>query len=121
MSKVEYIQDLDKEIDTYFKSKTHKFLFILRYLDNPVRSNLLGITEDLYEDSKKAKHWFHRLSNIIYPDKLEGKKELQDILRFYSQLNKTDKEKDLDNLLKAANDAHAKLNEYYEHMKEKNK
>jgi len=51
--------------DSYFKSKGAKYVFALLYLDGQCRCNILGITEDLYGNNKKAKRWHRRIERAI--------------------------------------------------------
>ena len=43
------------DLSIYFMSQAHKCVFALCYLDKGIRMELLGITEELYEDKEKAK------------------------------------------------------------------
>ena len=43
------------DLSIYFVSEKHKYVFALCYLDKAIRMELLGITEELYEDKEKAK------------------------------------------------------------------
>lgn len=56
------------DLSIYFVSEEHKCVFALCYLDKSIRMELLGITDELYDDKKKAKEWYHRLAKIIHPD-----------------------------------------------------
>ena len=38
------------DLSIYFSSEEHKYIFALCYLDKAIRMELLGITEELYED-----------------------------------------------------------------------
>lgn len=56
------------DLSIYFASEVHKFVFALCYLDKAIRMELLGITEEMYEDKEKAKEWYRRIAKIIHPD-----------------------------------------------------
>lgn len=57
-----------QDLSIYFVSEEHKFVFALCYLDKAIRMELLGITEEMYEDKEKARTWYHRLAKIVHPD-----------------------------------------------------
>lgn len=61
-----YMKD---NIDIYFNSKAHKYVFALVYTDKELREKLLGITEKLYLDKNKAKAWRNDIIKEIHPDK----------------------------------------------------
>ena len=44
-----------QDLSIYFVSEEHKFVFALCYLDKAIRMELLGITEEMYEDKGKAR------------------------------------------------------------------
>lgn len=54
--------------DTFFKSQAYKYIFALLYTDTKLRKELLEITEELYEDEKKAKEWRNKIILVIHPD-----------------------------------------------------
>lgn len=59
-----------KGIDSYpFVSKTAEYNYILTKLDGNQRHDLLGITDEMYENKEKAKKWFHEIAQYIHPDK----------------------------------------------------
>ena len=56
------------DLSIYFASEEHEYVFALCYLDKAIRMELLGITEELYEDKEKAKDWYHHIVKIVHPD-----------------------------------------------------
>lgn len=56
------------DLSKYFVSEAHKYVFALCYLDKDARMELLGITEELYEDKEKARDWYHHIAKIIHSD-----------------------------------------------------
>lgn len=63
--------DGDSEVD-YFKSEKDKILFLLLKVDGEQRNNLLGITDEMYDDKKLAKKWYKKLSLIVHPDRMNN-------------------------------------------------
>ena len=56
------------EINQYFVSEEHKYVFALLFTDNKVRMKLLGITEELYLNKDKAKLWYRNIIKKIHSD-----------------------------------------------------
>lgn len=71
------------DLSIYFSSEEHKYIFALCYLDKAIRMELLGITEELYEDKEKAKGWYHHIAKVIHPDTCK----LPDCERAVAKLN----------------------------------
>ena len=63
--------------DLYFRSDAHYYIFILNETDAHVRCKLLGITDDLYYNKRKAKKWMNKIFKMINPDvcNIEGAEE----------------------------------------------
>jgi hypothetical protein len=71
-------------IDGPFVSDEGKFLFLLTQMDGEKRNDLLGITDQHYEDKELARRWFKSIAGKIHPDKSSDKeglafKALQDL------------------------------------------
>ena len=86
-----------KKVDPsmYFISEEHKYVFALCYLDKTIRMELLGITEELYEDKEKAKDWYRRIAKAIHPDicKLPGcEKAIVKLNELYAGMVKEDEQ-----------------------------
>lgn len=71
------------DLSIYFSSEEHKYIFALCYLDKAIRMELLGITEELYEDKEMAKGWYHHIAKVIHPDTCK----LPDCERAVAKLN----------------------------------
>ena len=71
------------DLSIYFSSEEHKYIFALWYLDKAIRMELLGITEELYEDKENAKGWYHHIAKVIHPDTCK----LPDCERAVAKLN----------------------------------
>ena len=52
----------------YFKDEKSKFIFALTELDGTNRNKLIGLTEDLYSNTEKAKSWYRNIVKQIHPD-----------------------------------------------------
>ena len=59
---------LNYDEEMYFKTKECRYIFALVELDTELRSEMLGITLELYENSVKAKRWYNSIAKIIHPD-----------------------------------------------------
>lgn len=69
----EYIEVLkckwiDMQEDEFFKSEESKYLFCLTEVDGKRRNEVIGLTDDLYDDKDKAKKWYKNIVKIIRPD-----------------------------------------------------
>jgi hypothetical protein len=51
-----------------FVSKTSAYVFYLTQLEGKQRNKFLGITDDLYDDVKKANKWYKNISKYVHPD-----------------------------------------------------
>lgn len=58
--------DFDGE---YFKSRQAELLFYLKKLQGKQRNELLGITDEHYENKKLAQKWYREISKFVHPDK----------------------------------------------------
>lgn len=52
-----------------FISRQAEFVYYLTKLEGNQRNIAIGITDDHYEDTSKAKKWFKQLSQLVHPDK----------------------------------------------------
>lgn len=88
------------DLSIFFISEEYKYIFALCYTDKKLRADLLGITEDLYEDNEKAKKWHNRIAKIVHPDtcKFTGFPGAQEatakLNELYAGMVKSAKEKD---------------------------
>ncbi len=76
---LEYIKVLqckwaDFQEDEFFKSEESKYLFCLTKVDGKRRNEVIGLTDDLYDDRDKAKKWFRNIVTIIRPDTKDDNK-----------------------------------------------
>lgn len=81
------------DLNLYFVSEAHKLVFALLFTDKRIRTELLGISEDLYLDKNKAKDWHHGIAKIIHPDtcKIEGcEKAIMKLNELYTGMVKQD-------------------------------
>lgn len=60
--------EMKMEDDKYFKSKRHRYIFALLELDGKNRTEIIGITNEMYHDKNKAKKWRDELVKQIHPD-----------------------------------------------------
>ena len=56
-------------IEGFFKSKQDEYIFYLTKLDGKQRNQLLGLTDEHYENKELAKKWYKEISNYVHPDK----------------------------------------------------
>lgn len=85
-------------VDDFFKSEEHKIIFAVMFTDTTLREELLGISEELYLNAKKAKEWRNSLVKKIHPDicKIDGADEaIKKINELYARMTEED-EKDGD-------------------------
>ena len=65
------------DLSIFFISEEYKYIFALCYTDKKLRADLLGITEELYEDNEKAKIGVE--NRIVFPScRLAFKKIVND-------------------------------------------
>lgn len=83
------VNSTDEDLASYFKDEASKVIFALIYLDKQIRTQVLDIDQSLYESKEKAKKWRDNLAKIIHPDNCQHSR---------------------------ANDAMAKLNDFYRRM-----
>lgn len=82
-------------VDDFFKSEEHKIIFAVLFSDTILREKLLGISEELYLDNKKAKEWRNALVKKIHPDfcKIEGADEaMKRINELYTRMTEDEEE-----------------------------
>ncbi len=60
--------------DDYFVSNEVKLIFSLLYTEGETRTEILGITEDMYESIALAKAWKSAIIKQIHPDKCKHPK-----------------------------------------------
>lgn len=51
----------------FFKSKQAEYLFYLTKLEGKQRNNLLGLTDEHYENKEVAKKWYKEIANYVHP------------------------------------------------------
>ena len=54
--------------DEFFVNKSKKYEYILTKLEGKKRNELLGITDQMYENQELAKKWFKNIAKYIHPD-----------------------------------------------------
>lgn len=59
---------IDFQEDEFFKSEESKYLFCLTKVDGKKRNQVIGLTDELYDDKDKAKNWYWRIVKIIRPN-----------------------------------------------------
>jgi hypothetical protein len=59
---------IENDAPVGFISISSAYVFYLTKLEGKQRNKLLGVTDDLYEDIKKAKKWFRNISQYVHPD-----------------------------------------------------
>lgn len=55
----------EREINSYFYSEGHEYIYYLVELNGDIKKNNLGINKNLYTNKKKAKEWKDRISKKI--------------------------------------------------------
>jgi len=58
-----------KNDSEFFKSKQAEYLFYLTKLEGKQRNDLLGLTDEHYENKELAKKWYRKIAHDIHPDK----------------------------------------------------
>lgn len=79
-------------IDGFFKSKQDEYLFYLTKLEGKQRNQLLGLTDEHYENKKLAKKWYKEISTYVHPDKNGDKNAFSTLNNIYKILNEEDKD-----------------------------
>ncbi|MGL5313317.1 MAG: hypothetical protein ACRC92_08715 [Peptostreptococcaceae bacterium] len=75
----------EREINSYFYSEGHEYIYYLVELNGDIKKNNLGINKNLYTNKKKAKEWKDRISKKIineatdHPNLNEALEELNNI------------------------------------------
>ena len=54
--------------DEFFVNESKKYEYILTKLEGKKRNELLGITDQMYEDQELAQKWFRNIAKYIHPD-----------------------------------------------------
>lgn len=57
-----------KSLNEFFADEQSMLIFAIIYLDKDIRAEILGIREDMYESSAKAKRWRAKIVKKIHPD-----------------------------------------------------
>ena len=52
----------------FFASEKHRLTYALTRLDKRQRLEMLGVTDEHYEDPELIKKWFEDLSKYVHPD-----------------------------------------------------
>ena len=70
---LEYIKVLqckwvDFQEDEFFKSEESKYLFCLTEVDGCKRNEVIGLTDELYDDKNLAQKWYRKILKIIRAD-----------------------------------------------------
>ena len=79
-------------IDGFFKSKQDEYLFYLTKLDGKQRNQLLGLTDEHYENKKLAEEWYKGISHYVHPDKNGDENALNTLKKLYDILIEEDKD-----------------------------
>jgi len=77
----------------YFSSKRSEYIYYLLEHEGEKREKLLGIDDEIYSDSKKAKHWYKRIAQIIRADLADSeraKNAFQTLQNIYKDLTDDD-------------------------------
>lgn len=59
----------------YFKDEKSMYIFALTYLEGQQRNKIIELTEDLYDDAKKAKKWYKKIAKLVHPDMNKDQQE----------------------------------------------
>ncbi len=79
-------------IDGFFKSKQDEYLFYLTKLDGKQRNQLLGLTDEHYENKKLAKEWYKGISHYVHPDKNGDENAFNTLKKLYDILIEKDED-----------------------------
>ncbi len=79
-------------IDGFFKSKQDEYLFYLTKLEGKQRNQLLGLTDEHYENKKLAKKWYKEISTYVHPDKNGDENAFSTLSNIYKILIEEDKD-----------------------------
>jgi len=77
-------------IDGFFKSKQDEYLFYLTKLEGKQRNQLLGLTDEHYENKELAKKWYREISNYVHPDKNGDENAFHTLSNIYNILIEKD-------------------------------
>ena len=75
-----------KNSNEFFKSKQAEYLFYLTKLEGKQRNNLLGLTDEHYENKEVAKKWYKEIANYVHPDKTGNKIAFLELKKIYDVL-----------------------------------
>lgn len=73
----------------YFLGKRQEYIYYLLEHDGEKREKLLGISNEIYEDSKKARRWYKKIAQIIRADLADcdgAKNAFQKLQEIYKDL-----------------------------------
>lgn len=79
-------------IGDFFKSKQDKYLFYLTKLEGKQRNQLLGLTDEHYENKELAKKWYREISSYVHPDKNGDINAFHTLSNIYKVLIEKDKD-----------------------------
>lgn len=80
--------ELFKKYDesNFFKSKQAEYLFYLTKLEGKQRNNLLGLTDEHYENKQLANQWYREIAKYIHPDKNGDTQAFLELKKIYDVL-----------------------------------
>ena len=55
-------------------------------LEGKQRNNLLGLTDEHYENKEVAKKWYKEIANYVHPDKAGNEIAFQELKKIYDVL-----------------------------------
>ncbi|WGK93351.1 hypothetical protein [Pseudomonas migulae] len=73
-----------------FVSRQAEIIFYLTKLDGQLRNDLIGLTDEHYEDQDKAKQWLRKLNNLVHPDKGGDEAAFKILKKIYEQVTLND-------------------------------
>lgn len=99
---LEYIKVLqckwtDFQDDEFFKNQESKYLFCLTEVDGKKRNEVIGLTDELYDNKNKAKKWYRNIAKIIRPDIKNDdrtKKAFNELNKLYKNIMNSFEEED---------------------------
>lgn len=75
--------------DSFFKDESSKTIFYLLHMSGEERTNVLGISAELYDNAQKARSWYVRMSKLVHPDNTdnpEAANAFREIQRIYKRM-----------------------------------
>lgn len=87
------------QLDDYFKNERSKYIFALTYMEGKRRNEIIGLTDDLYENKDKAKKWYRGIAKKIHPDhnmdfQTQAENAMRELEILYSRIKKCFEEGD---------------------------